>query len=134
MLLLAAVDTLTTDFIISSCNRHRNLICIGGEGKGITIVVPPQVIVKVDHSEWAAAIAVVSKAGKSVRLCVDYKVTVNPCMEVLQHPLPCAEDFFATLARGTVFIKLDLSHAYQQLQFEEYARELLTINTHRSLY
>ena len=133
MLLLAAVGTLTTDFIPSSCNRHRNLICIEGEGKGITSCTP-QVIVKVDHSEWATAIAVVSKADKSVRLCVDYKVTVNPCMEVLQHPLPCAEDIFATLAGGTVFSKLDLSHAYQQLQLEEYAQELLTINTHRSLY
>ena len=61
-------------------------------------------------------------------------MTVNPCMEVLQHPLPCAEDIFATLAGGTVFSKLDLSYAYQQLQLEEYAQELLTINTHRSLY
>ena len=33
-----------------------------------------------------------------------------------------------------MFSKLDLSHAYQQLQLEEYAQELLTINTHRSLY
>ena len=34
MLLLAAVGTLATDTIPSSCNRHRNLICIGGGGGG----------------------------------------------------------------------------------------------------
>ena len=80
------------------------------------------IIFKVDHSEWATPIVVVPKADKSVRLCGDYKVTVNPCIEVPQHPLPCTEDIFATLAGGTVFTKLDLSHAYQQLQLDEHAQ------------
>ena len=104
------------------------------------LLVPPSsfsfagIIFKVDHSEWATPIVVVPKADKSVWLCGDYKVTVNPCIEVPQHPLSCAEDIFATLAGGTVFTKLDLSHAYQQLQLDEHAQELLTINTHRVLY
>ena len=80
------------------------------------------IIFKVDHSEWATPIVVVPKADKSVRLCGDYKVTVNPCIEVPQHPLPCTEDIFATLAGGTVFTKLDISHAYQQLQSDEHAQ------------
>ena len=45
MLLLAAVGTLATDSIPSSCNWHRNLIYVlGDEGKGITSCTP-QVIV-----------------------------------------------------------------------------------------
>ena len=92
------------------------------------------IIYKVDCSEWATPVVVVPKADKSVRLCGDYKVTVNPCIEVPQHPLPAAEEIFATLTGGTVFTKLDLAHAYQQLELDEHAQELLTINTHRGLY
>ena len=36
--------------------------------------------------------------------------------------------------KGGKFSKLDLSHAYQQLQLDEDSQELLTINTHRWLY
>ena len=92
------------------------------------------IIYKVDCSEWATPVGVVPKADKSVRLCGDYKVTVNPCIEVPQHPLPAAEEIFATLTGGTVFTKIDLAHAYQQLELDEHAQELLTINTHRGLY
>jgi hypothetical protein len=92
------------------------------------------IIYKVDHSAWATPVVVVPKADKSVRLCGDYKVTVNPCIEVPQHLLPAAEEIFATLAKGMVFTKLDLAHAYQQLELDENAQELLTINTHRGLY
>ena len=58
----------------------------------------------------------------------------NPCIKVSQHPLPAAEEIFATLAGGTVFTKLDLAHTYQQLVLDEHAQEVLTINTHRGLY
>ena len=92
------------------------------------------IIYKVDHSVWATPIVIVPKADKSVRVCGDYKLTVNPCIKVAQHPLPAAEEIFATLAGGTLFTKLDLAHAYQQLELDEHAQELLSINTHRGLY
>ena len=57
--------------------------------------------------------------------------------KVSQHPLPAAEEIFTTLAGGILFTKLDLTHAYQQLELDEHAQEVLTIKTHRgfvSLY
>ena len=66
---------------------------------------------RVDHSEWAAPIVTVPKRDVSVRICGDYKVTVNSCLDVDHYPLPRPEDLFATLAGGKFFSTFDLSHA-----------------------
>ena len=92
------------------------------------------VLERVDHSEWAAPIVTVPKRDGQVRICGDYKVTVNPVLDVDQYPLPRPEDLFATLADGKYFSTLDLSHAYNQLVLDDDARQYLTINTHRGLY
>ena len=39
------------------------------------------VIVKTERSDWASPIVVVPKADKSVRICGDYKVTINSSVE-----------------------------------------------------
>ena len=57
-------------------------------------------------------------------------------MDIDQYPLPCAEDIFSTLAGGKSFSKLDLTNAYQQLQY--YWRmsqvKFVTVNMSRGLY
>ena len=45
------------------------------------------VIVKTDRSDWASPIVVVPKADKSVKICGDYKVTINSAVEDEQYPL-----------------------------------------------
>ena len=92
------------------------------------------VIVKIDRSDWGAPIVVVPKADRSVRICGDYKVTVNQAVEDEQYPLPTVQDLFATLAGGTVFSKLDMSHAYAQLSVDKESQKYLCINTHKGLY
>ena len=74
------------------------------------------------------------KSDGSIRLCCDFKVSINQCIDVEQYPLPTTEDLFSTLAGGQYFSKLDLSSAYQQLLVEEDSRKYLTINTHRGLF
>ena len=92
------------------------------------------VIEKVPHSEWAAPIVPVPKSDGGIRLCGDYKVTVNPYLKIDQYPVPSAEDLFAKLAGGQTFTKLDLSHAYQQVVLEEESRKYVTVTTHKGLY
>lgn len=93
------------------------------------------VISPVQQSQWATPLVVVPKnGGNGVRLCGDYRVTVNPAITVAHYPLPLPEDVFASLSGGTTFTVLDLSKAYLQLEVDESSRELLTVNTTLGLF
>ena len=92
------------------------------------------ILEKVDSSEWATPIVPVLKPDNTVRICGDYKVTINPVLDVPEYPLPTAEEIFTRLNGGEKFSKLDLSHAYQQVLLDEESRDYVTINTHLGLY
>ena len=92
------------------------------------------ILEKVSHSNWAAPIVAVPKKDGTFRICGDYKVTVNPALDVDQYPLPKPSDLFASLAGGQKFSVLDLSQAYQQLLLDEESKAYTTINTHKGLY
>ena len=93
-----------------------------------------KVLVKSDYSDWATPIVVVPKADGSVRLCGDYKTTVNRAVDDECYPLPTSQDLYAELSGTKVFSKLDLSHAYAQLNLDQESQQYLTINTHMGLY
>ena len=82
------------------------------------------VIHPVSTSEWAAPIVPVPKKDGRIRICGDFKVTINPVLDVEQYPLPKPQDLFATLSGGEKFTKLDLQQAYLQLQLEEESRKV----------
>ena len=48
--------------------------------------------------------------------------------------MPRPEELFATLEKGKVFSKLDLSQAYLQLQLDDASIPYVAINTHQGLY
>ena len=87
-----------------------------------------------EYSEWATPIVPVVKRNGSVRVCGDFKVSVNPVLRAEQYPLPRIEDIFANLAGGKQFSKLDLRQAYHQMEVTEESKKYLTINTHKGLY
>ncbi|XP_048854231.1 uncharacterized protein K02A2.6-like [Brienomyrus brachyistius] len=92
------------------------------------------VISPVAHSDWATPVVPVSKKDGTVRLCGDFKVTLNPALCVDRYPIPRIEDLFASLAGGQCFSKLDLSNAYLQMEVEESSKKLLTISTQKGLF
>ena len=88
----------------------------------------------VQFAEWAAPIVPIVKEDKSIRICGDYKVTVNQAVKLDNYPIPKAEDLFATLNGGDKFSKLDMSQAYQQIPLEDQSKKFTTINTHKGLF
>ena len=46
------------------------------------------------------------------------------------YPLQRVDDLFTAMSGGVSFSKLDLLHAYLQLQLEKSLRQYITINTH----
>ena len=92
------------------------------------------IIEKVDSSEWAAPIVPIPKGDGSIRVCGDYKITINHYLVVDQHPLPKPEELFSSLSGGQKFSKIDLSHAYQQMVLKEDSHKYVVINTHNGSY
>ena len=72
-------------------------------------------------------------SNDDIRLCADFKVTINKHLEVDSNLLPKPANI-ASLNGGTLFSKLDLSQAYEQLEIDERCRDSLTINTHLGLF
>lgn len=92
------------------------------------------VLKPVDYSCWATPIVPVIKKSGSVRICGDFKVTINPVLKVDHFPLPKIDDLFARLQGGAIFSKLDLAQAYAQICLDDESKKLVTIATHKGLF
>lgn len=92
------------------------------------------IISKCDSSPWGTPLVPVLKPDGSLRLCGDYKVTVNRFVKDVKHPLPTAEEIFAKLNGGQKFSKLDLSKAYNQFELTEESKEMCAISTIKGVY
>ena len=92
------------------------------------------IIEPVPFSEWAAPIVPVMKQDGTVRICGDYKLTVNKVSKTDSYPIPQIEDLFARVAGGQKFTQLDIAHAYQQIPLQEESKMYVAINTHKGLF
>ena len=93
------------------------------------------VLEPVQFADWAAPIVPVLKSDKkSLRICGDFKMTVNAASRLDAYPIPRVEDLLAKLAGGKSYSKLDLSQAYQQLELDEDSKNYVVINTHKGLF
>lgn len=93
------------------------------------------VIIPITHSDWATPIVPVLKSdSKSVRICADFKTTLNKVLIVDQYPLPRQEDLFSALNGGKYFTKLDATQAFLQLELDEDSKQYMVLNTHKGLF
>ena len=105
-----------------------------GVEKALDKLVGEGTITPVTHSDWAAPIVPVVKTDGSIRICGDYKLTVNNAALRDTYPIPRLEDLFSSLAGGVIFSKLDMSQAYAQLCLDDQSKKYTVINTSKGLF
>ncbi|XP_032072036.1 uncharacterized protein K02A2.6-like [Thamnophis elegans] len=97
-------------------------------------LVAQGILEPVDHARWETPIVLPIKPDGSVRICADYRCSINRALPAHAYPVPVVQHLLHTLGEGTVFAKLDLAQAYQQLVVDDEAAEAQTIVTHRGVF
>ena len=90
------------------------------------------VITPVASSDWATGVVVVPKKNGAIRLCGNYKTTVNPQLKTVSRRISTLMIFLLTW-----LVELNspnLANAYNQMEVSEESREYLTIATHNGLF
>ncbi|KFD69447.1 hypothetical protein M514_07922, partial [Trichuris suis] len=84
--------------------------------------------------KWTTPLVCVLKRDGSMRVCADYRATVNPAISNNVYPLLTLDEAFAALAGGKCFTRLDLRNAYLQRPVDEASSNILTVNTPLGLH
>ncbi|XP_026563421.1 uncharacterized protein K02A2.6-like, partial [Pseudonaja textilis] len=97
-------------------------------------LVAQGVLEPIDHARWETPIVTPIKPDGSIRICGDYKATLNHALQQSAYPVPVVQHLLHSLGGGWVFAKLDLAQAYQQLPVDAETAEAQTIVTHRGAF
>ncbi|XP_039759590.1 uncharacterized protein K02A2.6-like [Pararge aegeria] len=97
-------------------------------------LVAEGVLRPLSYSEWATPVVPIIKKSGDIRLCGDYRSTVNQATESDTYPMPTANEVFATVAGAKFFTTLDLDRAYTQVKVQDSTAKMLTLNTCKGLY
>lgn len=100
----------------------------------INELVKNQIFTFVEKSDWGSPLVPVPKPNGKIRLCVDYKVAVNPQLTGAHYPIPRI-DYIISQFRGSKFYcKLDLYQAYFHIEMDEESRKIQTVSTHKGTF
>ncbi|XP_061379252.1 uncharacterized protein K02A2.6-like [Danaus plexippus] len=97
-------------------------------------LVEKGVLRPVSFSDWATPVVPIVKKNGDIRLCGDYRSTVNQATESDTYPMPTESEVFATIAGGCYYTTLDLERAYTQVVVSDSTSKFLTLNTCKGLY
>ena len=65
------------------------------------------IIESVNYSDWVTPIVPILKKDGSIRICVDYTITINKVNKIYGYPILRIEDIYAHFARGKLFTTID---------------------------
>lgn len=102
--------------------------------KHIDELVKSGVLIQVDSSDWGTPLVPILKPSGDLRVCGDYKVTINKFLVDFKYPLPLIDQIYASMQGGQLFSKLDLSNAYNQLVLDNESQKLCTWSTHKGMF
>ena len=132
---IATLKLINKDVTPKFCKPRPVPYAIRSQVEGeINRLVSVGILKPVDYSEWATPVVPVFKKDGTVRLCGDYRTTINSLIEVDQYPIPKIDDLFGRMQGGVRFTKLDLGQAYQQVELDEDSQNMVTLSTHKGLF
>lgn len=97
-------------------------------------LIKEDVLEPTNNPKWSTPVVPVLKPSGDIRLCGDYKVTLNTVLPEYPYPIPSVQHLLSTLVGGEFFAKLDMAQAYLQLPVTQESAEAQTIITHRGAY
>lgn len=97
-------------------------------------MVSKGILAEVKSSEWASPLVIVKKSDGKLRICMDPKRTLNPCLDEDCYPIPNIEDLLVEIGGHDLYSVIDLTGAFQQLKLSEESQSLVTVNTHIGLF
>lgn len=102
--------------------------------KQLDDLVQNGVLIPIDNSDWGTPLVPVVKPNGQIRICGDYKTTINRFLIDVKYPLPRIDQIFASMQGGELFTKLDLSNAYNQLILDKESQKLCAWSTHKGIF
>ncbi|XP_026530779.1 uncharacterized protein K02A2.6-like, partial [Notechis scutatus] len=102
--------------------------------KQLDKLIAQGVLEPIANARWETPIVTPIKPDRSLRICGDYKATLNHALQQSAYPVPVVQHLLHSLGGGKVFAKLDLAQAYQQLPVDAETAEAQTIVTHRGAF
>jgi hypothetical protein len=128
---LQVVDTAMPRFVKS---RPIPLAIQSTVVEQIKEMVSSGVLEPIQYSPWASPLVIVRKGDGGLRLCVDYKITVNKYLVPIHYQIPLVNDIYSKLANCILFTKLDLKSAYNQVPLAYNSRIFTTVSTPIGLF
>ena len=81
--------------------NHPPVTCVLGDKVAAELSrLEKGVLKKVESSDWATPIVPVLKPDGTVRICGDFKLTLNQYLDVPEYPMPTPEELFTKLNGG----------------------------------
>ncbi|UYV74104.1 hypothetical protein LAZ67_11002126, partial [Cordylochernes scorpioides] len=97
-------------------------------------LVDLNILSPIDKSDCASPLVCVAKPNGQIRLCADFKKSLNPYLEDVKYPIPNIDSVLSNFQGKKLFTKLDLSKANHQIEMDDISKKYLVVSTHKGLY
>uniref|UniRef100_A0A0K0EWS1 CCHC-type domain-containing protein n=1 Tax=Strongyloides venezuelensis TaxID=75913 RepID=A0A0K0EWS1_STRVS len=84
---------------------------------------------KIESSDWISPMSVAIKTNGKVRICANFKPTINKVIENRMFQIPTSAEIFSKLVNCCLFSSIDMSDAFLQIKVDEESSKLLVIST-----
>ncbi|UYV64879.1 K02A2.6-like, partial [Cordylochernes scorpioides] len=97
-------------------------------------LVDLNILTPIDKSDCASPLVCVAKPNGQIRLCADFKKSLNHYLEDVKYPIPNIDSVLINFQGKKLFTKLDLSKGYHQIEMDDISKKYLVVSTHKGLY